>query len=317
MTNYMLPCTWKSNLGYKGFASRVYMDLLSDWEKQNEKYLSDNGIMRKDSNTASFDFFRFQRRIILPKPRKIKVAREFSCPKDYESTLERLKRRIRNGDNINHYLSRRILDLNKNDGLLDDWGIYHFHLSDTVLKNDPRFMDRSDWLLMAWVTDECVYFIKCVEHESPTEQVWVNDKWLEIVRDNWPELIEFSKVSDAVMENDILPMERYKARKKGILMPTKLSDGTVLTFPGGGYNSCGSSLMACKAYNHYYNNLAEVEVLLREYFPSIMIDSSGIDYPCYCFKLIKYEDNIWIFEKNMKMFVCVYQDDGKWALDCY
>ena len=82
-----------------------------------------------------FSYFNLKKRLISTKVRKIKIANEFKCPKFLNEGLKLLKEKIKNGENINSYLSKRILDLDYHDDLLNDWGIYHLHLGDKVEKN--------------------------------------------------------------------------------------------------------------------------------------------------------------------------------------
>ena len=49
-------------------------------------------------------------------------------PDQYQDAYEHIKKSLENGDDVNKHLSRGIKNLTSNDLMLNEWGIYHFHL---------------------------------------------------------------------------------------------------------------------------------------------------------------------------------------------
>src|SRR5208282_5279949 len=71
-----------------------------------------------------------QRRIPITARRAVHESRELSVPQEYEADYLALKSLIRSGGNLKPYLSRHIVKKkrpDKNDGLLNAWGIQHLH----------------------------------------------------------------------------------------------------------------------------------------------------------------------------------------------
>jgi hypothetical protein len=95
-----------------------------------------------------FSYFSVQRRPIEPRPREVKWSRELLAKTltDVErQAVAIIERQAKEGVNLTPRLSQSILDAEFNDGLLDDWGIHHLHLSDRVQANG--FVERDGRLL--------------------------------------------------------------------------------------------------------------------------------------------------------------------------
>ena len=56
-------------------------------------------------------------------------------------------------------MSKTIVDADADDSLLDNWGIYHFHLG-TELEDRGQFIRRTGDVLLCRVDDSYAYFIK-------------------------------------------------------------------------------------------------------------------------------------------------------------
>ena len=74
----------------------------------------------------------------------------------------------------------------KLDGLLYDWGIHHLHLGETF--SAPGYVKRTGPVLFAIFRNDNVYFIDIRDHVG-----WSDKGLLEIVNENWPELLSIYK----------------------------------------------------------------------------------------------------------------------------
>ena len=92
------------------------------------------------------------------------------------------------GAPVTPYLSRSTLSSNSNDQLLWDYGIHHFHLNRKL--EQSGFVERSDYLLLALVSDTDAYFVDIRPHHDPDKLLWVRQDLLAIIHSNWPELIK-------------------------------------------------------------------------------------------------------------------------------
>ena len=96
------------------------------------------------------------------------------------------------GGRVSKFLSKKTLNATFNDGLLNDYGIHHLHLSDELDKGG-YFVNGSRMLLFALVKESDAFFIDVVPHPNDkiTEDVgWVRQDLLTIIDANWPQLLE-------------------------------------------------------------------------------------------------------------------------------
>lgn len=237
------------------------IDLCKDFDNLLNDRISKIGVRRKSINDSSMDYFRLMHRIIKKRPRKIEKAKDFNCPIKYAKKLEYIERCILLGRNLMPFTSRTIKDLNEEDLLLSDWGIYHFHISDELdKKKNDGFMTRSDYLLMVRIQNDTVYFIKTIPHK--TKNVWGLKEYVQIIKDNWPETIERNQY-DGVYSLIHLNEEQYlEYRKSHITTLLELDDGSSYMCIGGGYCADGTSSNALRENDFWYTRVECAEEII-------------------------------------------------------
>lgn len=241
-----------------------------------------------------FSYFNLKKRLISTKVRKIKIANEFKCPKFLNEGLKLLKEKIKNGENINSYLSKRILDLDYNDDLLNDWGIYHLHLGDKIEKN-TKFINRTGPLLFVRFYEEYAYFINVYNHGA-----WTNQQMIRILHNNWPESIEQYRLKDI---ESIFPKptdkEYLMLRKSHISTLVEVEKG-VIYFPiGMGYMSSGHSTEVIRLCDYHSRIINKYE----EYVKNNVVDiinkiknCGGIILDKFYFRLWLEDDKVFAYE---------------------
>lgn len=177
-------------------------------------------IMKNDLNYYGFDlneypdkeirylFFNFYRRIILSRPRKIHISKEFACPPEYLEGLDLVKRKVEQGDNLFPHLSRGILDLKFDDDLLNDWKIHHLHLGTEIQENG--FINKRKFILYLYIEDDHAYFINVLDHKHFNDQELVS-----IIHNNWPSLIEEFLYDGEASLNSKFSNEDIRRARKG------------------------------------------------------------------------------------------------------
>lgn len=181
-------------------------------------------------------YYTVRLRLVEKQKRKVYINSSLKCPPTLIKGLTCLEQKFIRGENVNPHLSKEIRNLDYVDGMLFDWGIYHFHLG-TKLDN-RGLIERTGNVLYAMVMPNEVYFIMIAPHGQ-----WACKDLLEIVNTEWPLVLNNFKLSNCVSmaykpsESDI-----KEARKGRLVMPVELSDGTVLIPPGMGMNADGSSI---------------------------------------------------------------------------
>jgi hypothetical protein len=153
----------------------------------------------------------------------------------------------------------------RNDDLLNDWHIFHFHLGQNV-ENDG-FIERTDPLLFARVTETYFYEINIYGHGN-----WSNLDLVEIIHKNWPETIENFALNNilgltyAPTSGDIATL-----RKNQINSFIQTEDGTIYAPIGGGYMSDGSSTAAVIEAHKNTRYIRQLEKWIKDN-PTIIIE---------------------------------------------
>jgi hypothetical protein len=117
--------------------SNLSVDFIGDWsEFLRQKGMAVCGLKYDQSRTLEENTMRYlnahNRRIPSTARRAVHESRELSVPQEYEPDYIALKSLISSGGDLKPYLSRDVLKKkrpDKNDALLNAWGIQHLHFS--------------------------------------------------------------------------------------------------------------------------------------------------------------------------------------------
>jgi hypothetical protein len=215
-----------------------------------------------------------QRRLLSIRPRGVEWSREFSCPRSMRGGLTHLARKAQRGVTLNPHLSTRVRIADFDDGLFNDWGIYHFHLGRQI--EPDGFVTRGGPLLFAAVTDDCFYCIDVRDHSS-----FASRGLLKIVWDNWKHLLEryrlpFDGDIDGPRYSDA---EIARARRAGVSVCLTMDDGAVLRPPGGGISTSGRNPRVVRAAGDEMEIAAALERSVRESLPAIVDEASRRGVP--------------------------------------
>lgn len=135
----------------------VKIDLNKDFTNIIKNRILKMGVAPLDDKNCVYEYFNLQKRLVSQIPRRIEKSKEFSCPKEYEFALAEIENKIIKGDNLVPFMSDSILKTDFNDGLLNDWNIYHLHL--TKQFRTDGFAKRSNYELFVYFTEDTAYFI--------------------------------------------------------------------------------------------------------------------------------------------------------------
>jgi hypothetical protein len=271
------------------------LDLFSDWagivksELEDEGYVVD-GLPEQD---VSILYFGLQKKLIKPKPRRILRSNGFSCPEELKPGLASLEEKIINGENLRPHLSKKLKNLNDNDGLLFDWGIFHLHLG-TVIGSDG-FIDRTGPLLYTRFDEANAYFINVIDHGSWTTQ--------ELVKTIWPESIKpyiltgVTSISRNFTDKDVKDL-----RGSQVNTILDLDNGVFTLGPGGGMTASGSSAEAILTHLQTRKWMKRLEKPMKEditkFLLSLFTDVSFIRNEVLHFVLKKDNETFYIDEIN-------------------
>jgi hypothetical protein len=223
----------------KGAASATpVLDFERDWRAIVAAKLVEMGYDAspdEPTDQLGIAYFNALRRRIEARPRVMHRADTFSCPPEHAEGFAALRGAVERGDDLTRFLSRRMRQRGYDDGLLNDWGIFHFHLGTRV--EADGFVARTPYVLFAVVRSEDFYMLACRLHgRGATEDPWSQQELLNIVHRNWPELIAQWRVPAEIV--DVQPVltdaDVAAFRGAGITALFKMADGAIYFPPGGG-----------------------------------------------------------------------------------
>jgi len=237
----------------------IQIDLLSDWVEFLRSEMAETGYYPSEDDSVrelAYKFFNIRRRRISPTPRLVHESSEISCPAEYQAGYDALKRKLISGRDVTPHLSKTILREGYEDGLLNDWGIHHFHLDGSV---ENGFTERTELLLFAYVTESAAYCINILPHES-----WAKQDLIKILHDEWPRPISRYRLDAVGLEQQLTDKEVAELRKAGVLTPVQVEEGVVYAPIGGGISTAGTSNQSGVQADHYLWRIGKIEEQVKE-----------------------------------------------------
>lgn len=251
---------YSSNL-LKPIAWNLEIDLVADMQTMLYDRLVKAGYRNVDLDRALYQYFNVQKRMIACRPRKLHKSKEFMCPELYEEALDDFEKKVKRGASLMPFLSNKLFDASYSDGMLNDWNIYHFHL--TKRFNEEGWAKRSDYELFAYVTGTDMYLLQVYEHKDPL--LYWRRELVRILNDNWPELLDKFHLKEVRGLTEEFDDEQYKQlREAHVTTLIELGENQVFGMIGGGYMSDGSSGEALRAADFWHNRLKIIENFLVE-----------------------------------------------------
>ncbi len=196
-------------------------------------------------------------RRIPKKPRQLLRAPGFQCPVNLQAGLNWLEEKIAAGDDLNPHLSRKIRALRYDDALLNDWGIFHFHLGTTYLLNG--LVQGTEPVLFARVTDNEFYELCTASHGT-----WADVNLIEILHTNWPDAIRRHRIDGALLHGTDTQVIQTM-RRANVNAPAQTLDGTIYRQLGGGYATDGTGMVVVMTANMRMTDLRHLERWLRRH----------------------------------------------------
>lgn len=273
-------------------------DLNKDWLRLVKKELESSGhnLSNLSDDEISIKFYSLEKRSISIKPRKVLKSKDFVCPPNLQEGLELLENRIKNGDDLRQYLSRKLKNINDSDGLLFDWSIYHLHLG--IVKEADGFVERTGPLLYARFDDEFAYFINIFNHGA-----WTMQSLLKSVHQNWPNSIERFRLKDVIgVETVFSDKEIGHLRNANINTVIEVEPGVVYAGPGMGFTASGDSIDSVDKHIDRITGLEDLEKNIKQnalqLLQALFTDLSFIKEENLHFELIRESGEFHLFEKK-------------------
>jgi len=209
------------------------MDFIEDLKRIIIEIFEEAELEYEDSdhiNDLIIQYLNVINRMIDQNPRDVYLSQtlEDNLTEEHEDAISVIRETFENGSDVNPHLSRQIFNPTFNDLLFNDWGVYHFHLSTT--RDDPNdyFMSRTGPLLFAMVKNNEAYFLTIGNHGD-----WGKPEFLEIVENNWPDLLDNRKIEGARPVQDLDEDEIQELREAGINPIADIQGQAIFSEKGG------------------------------------------------------------------------------------
>lgn len=283
-------------------------DFEHDLKQEIHTQFDDYGVripIRSKLSDMLLDYLTIMKKIVIPKSRNVIISpllknKLKSHPKENEIKL--LESLFKQGKDVNYFQSKRLFQTKFHDHLLYEWNIYHFHLGNTTEKNS-KFIKQTDIMLFVYVTDETVVFLDTEKH---AEGIFGDEKWLEILHDYYPELIEIY-LDDTI--KDVSPkldsISRQTLWNKGYLIGmTKIRD-KVYHSPGIGRSTSGHSVIVVKTSNEIIRWIHQ----LKKQFESksnLICSAFGLKENDAFFRLVFGRETLEVIDNKSKLSILTY-----------
>lgn len=289
---------------------KIEMDLCEDYCEMVHSWMKEHGVQSdKDGEDLWYDFFNLQKKSVSPQKRIVHYSKEFACPSEVELGLKLLVQKFENGNDVSLHLSKDATSPSEFDGLLYDWGIYHFHLGETIDHQTGR-IERTGPVLFAKIDNENVYCINVYSHGKNVQQPWAKQDLLKIIHNNWPQTIAKWKLPDGIElcpESITLPSDSQYAflRRSGISTAIFVDKGIAYISPGGGYMSTGHSQEIVLYCQRVHNTLKHCELHIGNSITSLVkqieeITGKPVGRRLH-FKLIEIDNVLYVEEQQSKI----------------
>ena len=128
-------------------------------------------------------------KLVTEVPREIKISKELEAKiandENLKDNIDFMVNKIKNGENINGHLTRKIYNTTDNDKLFSEWGIKHIHLNKKEANtNEEMANNRKGDLLFCVFTKDTCYLLDALLHDEHNVFALIN--YLRIMKNNWP-----------------------------------------------------------------------------------------------------------------------------------
>jgi len=238
----------------------IKIDFYNDWINNIKEQMTQWGYAvdpTDDQQTLAINYFHILERQIEPIPRTVLISKELSCPPQYQSAFHTIRKKAEEGGDLVPHLSKQILNSNYQDQLLNDWGIHHLHLGNSI--DHTGFIERTGPLLFARITESEFFAIAILNHGA-----WTDRSLLQIIYNNWPKSISQYLLKNMRLTQEATPDEHRKLRAAGVCVLTSLDDGTVCMPIGGGVTTAKTGVHSIMEHDHYAHLITHLENVTKQ-----------------------------------------------------
>ncbi len=185
-------------------------------------------------------YLAWRERLVHSHPRHVHKSRRLLSHPIYaqrRDDIHRIFAKVKVGLDINPHLSKGVrcgYERPKSgkkggrdiDGLLNEWGVHHLHLSHEI--RSDGFTERDDPVLAAIFHQQDAYFLDVIQHGD-----WAEDRIVEAAISDWPNAGLFTRLSVLAGSEKPTPEERIKLRQAGLTTMIEVKGALYMPRTGG------------------------------------------------------------------------------------
>lgn len=270
--------------------------------------------MQDDLYSMLLDYLTVHKKFIARKPRTVIISpilKEKLPSHSKKAEIEHLVNLTAQGNDVNLFQSKRVLQTNFHDHLLYEWNIFHFHLSFKKEKKIP-FAKQTNLMLFAYITETEAIFLDTAKH---LKGVFGDSRWIEILHDHFPNSINqylYSRLNGEESERiatgeQYSGVERQLLWDKGYTIGFTAVKGVTYFSPGVGRAGSGHSSIVVKTAGEIIRWLHFITQQFTEYHAQICTHLN-ISESQANFKLHFGSRTIEIIETTSKTILLVYRE---------
>ncbi|MBW3582255.1 MAG: hypothetical protein KY455_04055 [Euryarchaeota archaeon] len=248
------------------------IDLMGDAEQIARRVLTNEGHTIPAATPADDvirNFLNVTRRTIPPMAYRVHTSQALSArtlSADYLAGLDALRTEAKKGTPLRPRLSRRLMQADYEDMMLNDWGIHHLHLGMTI--EADGFVKRTDVIAFAIAQPESgdLYLIDALPHAG----AFVRQELLAAIEDDWPHLLDPYVLKGVEVTKGISDEELSSWRKAGTNAVVVTPGGRQIAAMGGGVSTAMTSMADQRALMH-------IKQVLRQVEKDVLADASRIE----------------------------------------
>ena len=212
-----------------------------------------------DDGDAIHTYCGVRHRRVRPRPRRVHKA-AYTVPPDRVDGERQLLEKVAAGGDLWPHQSRQMGKLTFEDGMLNDYGIQHFHLGTTPDPKHPNLIAGTKELLFAVVKEDDFHVIGIYDHSA-----WSKQALLDVINKTWPKLSEPYTIKSGPgmrvigLRHNYTEAEAAELRKAGVNTLVQRADGGIQIGMGGGINAAGGSVTARREADKFLVAIEKVQ----------------------------------------------------------
>jgi hypothetical protein len=254
----------------------IMMDLQADFAALCATFLTQAGFTPPTgSEEIILAYLTVRHRRVDRRPRRVHKT-SYVVPPELAAGEAAFLADVSAGADLQPYQSLRIDRPNVKDGMLNDFGIHHFHLGIGPHPTNPKFKERTEPVMFAFVQPDDLYALGCFPHGA-----WTQQALLDLIYAEWPQLLEPYRMKGVVaLAREFTDGELATLRANNVNAMTTRPDGTVHFAPGGGHATDGTPMAVSMELMHLQRSLADLERQIRPLVAHAIVEGR-VSAPAY------------------------------------